>query len=171
MPLSHFRRLFPQFCQPDGRLTEGVLESSLALFKSYNGGLMKIYGWLTLQTQHIGTMKFHPLRFYVVERVNGRILISHATASWLGLIKVLCNNKAAKCRRQVASINKKVKKLHSHNKCSTFRTTTPSQSEPATKQKMVMKVWRFSQKQNLNFVGRQAFACFKHGFFQVWGKC
>ena len=34
-----------------------------------------------------------------------------------------------------------------------------------------MKVWRFSQKQNLNFVSRQAFTSFKHGFFQVWGKC
>ena len=35
----------------------------------------------------------------------------------------------------------------------------------------LMKVWRFSQKQNLNFVSRQAFASFKYGFFQVWGKC
>ena len=30
-----------------------------------------------------------------------------------------------------------------------------------------MKVEVFSQKQNLNFVERQAFASFKHGFFQV----
>ena len=36
--------------------------------------------------------------------------------------------------------------------------------------KGIMNVWRFSQKQNLNFVERQAFASFKHGFFQVWGK-
>ena len=34
----------------------------------------------------------------------------------------------------------------------------------------MVKVWRFSQKQNLNFVERQAFVSFKHGFFQVWGK-
>ena len=26
-------------------------------------------------------------------------------------------------------------------------------------------------KTELNFVERQAFASFKHGFFQVWGKC
>ena len=32
----------------------------------------------------------------------------------------------------------------------------------------IMKVWRFSQKQNLNIVERQAFTSFKHGFFQVW---
>ena len=30
-----------------------------------------------------------------------------------------------------------------------------------------MKVEVFSQKQNLNFVERQAFTSFKHGFFQV----
>ena len=30
-----------------------------------------------------------------------------------------------------------------------------------------MKVEVFSQKQNLNFVERQAFASFKHGFFQA----
>ena len=35
----------------------------------------------------------------------------------------------------------------------------------------MLKVGRFSQKQNLNFVERQAFASFKHDFFQVWGKC
>ena len=40
-----------------------------------------------------------------------------------------------------------------------------------TKYTYLMKVEVFSQKQNLNFVERQAFACFKHGFFQVWGKC
>ena len=31
----------------------------------------------------------------------------------------------------------------------------------------VMKVKGFSQKQNLNFDERQAFASFNHGFFQV----
>ena len=31
----------------------------------------------------------------------------------------------------------------------------------------LMKVWRFSQEQNLNVVSRQTFASSKHGFFQV----
>ena len=35
---------------------------------------------------------------------------------------------------------------------------------------IILKVEVFSQKQNLNFFERQAFASFKHGFFQVWGK-
>ena len=36
-----------------------------------------------------------------------RILISHAASYWLGLVKVLCNNKAPRIKRQVASIDKK----------------------------------------------------------------
>ena len=35
------------------------------------------------------------------------ILISHATATWLGLVKVLCKNKVPKIKRQVASVTKK----------------------------------------------------------------
>ena len=31
--------------------------------------------------------------------------------------------------------------------------------------------WMIFSKTELNFVERQAFASFKHGFFQVWGKC
>ena len=73
------------------------------------------------------TYKFHPLRFYVVEREDARILISHATATWLGLVKVLCTNKVPKCKRQVASVTRKLEKQAINN--SHFRTSTPSQSE------------------------------------------
>ena len=38
---------------------------------------------------------------------NPRILISHATVTWLGLVKVLCPNKAPRIKRQVASVSKK----------------------------------------------------------------
>ena len=31
--------------------------------------------------------------------------------------------------------------------------------------------WMIFSKTELKFVERQAFASFKHGFFQVWGKC
>ena len=40
-------------------------------------------------------------------REEARILISHATATWLGLVKVLCPNKAPRIKRQVASVSKK----------------------------------------------------------------
>ena len=36
-----------------------------------------------------------------------RILISHAASYWLGLVKVLCDNKVPRVKRQVASIDKK----------------------------------------------------------------
>ena len=43
----------------------------------------------------------------MVTREEARILISHATATWLGLMKVLCPNKAPRIKRQVASVSKK----------------------------------------------------------------
>ena len=45
----------------------------------------------------------------MVTREEARILISHATATWLGLVKVLCPNKAPRIKRQVASVSKKAK--------------------------------------------------------------
>ena len=42
-------------------------------------------------------------------REEARILISHATATWLGLVKVLCPNKAPRIKRQVASVSKKAR--------------------------------------------------------------
>ena len=43
----------------------------------------------------------------MVTREETRILISHATATWLGLVKVLCPNKALRIKRQVASVSRK----------------------------------------------------------------
>ena len=63
----------------------------------------------------------------MVEREDARILISHATASWLDLVRVLCTNKAPKCKRQVASVTKKLKEPPGNN--SHFRTSTPFQRE------------------------------------------
>ena len=45
----------------------------------------------------------------MVTREEARILISHATATWLGLVKVLCPNKVPRIKRQVASVSKKAK--------------------------------------------------------------
>ena len=53
------------------------------------------------------TKKYHPIRFYVMDTDVPRILISHAASFWLGLVKVLCDNKAPWIKRQVASIDKK----------------------------------------------------------------
>ena len=45
----------------------------------------------------------------MVTREEARILISHATATWLGLVKVLCPNKVPRIKRQVASVSKKAR--------------------------------------------------------------
>ena len=107
IPLSHFRRLFPQLCSKDGSPKENTLEPTLAQFEAYDGGIMTSHRWIILPTQDIRDNKFHPVRYYVVTREEARILISHATATWLGLVKVLCPNKAPGIKRQVASVSKK----------------------------------------------------------------
>ena len=108
IPLSHFRHLFPQLCRKDGTPKENALEPTLAQFEAYDGGIMTSHGWIILPTWDIrDSNKFHPVRYYVVTREEARILISHATATWLGLVKVLCPNKAPRIKRQVASVSKK----------------------------------------------------------------
>ena len=104
IPLSHFRCLFPQLCSKYGTPKENALEPTLAQFEAYDGGILTSHRWITLPTQDIrDNKKFHPVRYYVVTREEARILISHATATWLGLMKVLCPNKAPRKKRQVAS--------------------------------------------------------------------
>ena len=69
---------------------------------------MTSHGWIILSTRDIrDSNKFHPVRYYVVTREEARILISHATATWLGLVKVLSPNKVPRIKRQVASVSKK----------------------------------------------------------------
>ena len=110
IPLSHFRHLFPQLCSKDGIPMENTLEPTLAQFEAYDGGILTSHGWIVLPTQDIrDTKKFHPVRYYVVTKKEARILISHATATWLGLVKVLCPNKVPRIKRQVASVSKKAK--------------------------------------------------------------
>ena len=116
IPLSHFRRLFPQLCRKDGNPKENTLEPTLAQFEVYDGGIMTSHRWIILPTRDIrDSNKFHPVRYYVVTREEARILISHATATWLGLVKVLCPNKAPRIKRQVASVSKKASELSDSN--------------------------------------------------------
>ena len=108
--LSHFRHLFPQLCRKDGTPKENALEPTLAQFEAYDGGIMTSHRWIILPTWDIrDSNKFHPVRYYVVTREEARILISHATATWLGLVKVLCPDKTLRIKRQVASVSKKAR--------------------------------------------------------------
>ena len=110
IPLSHFRCLFPQLCSKDSNPKENTLEPTLAQFEAYDGDIMTSHGWIILPNRDIrDSNKFHPVRYYVVTREEARILISHATTTWLGLVKVLCPNKAPRIKRQVASVSKKAR--------------------------------------------------------------
>ena len=116
IPLSHFRYLFPQLCSKDGNPKENALEPTLAQFEAYDGGILHSHGWIILPTRDIrDNKKFHPVRHYMVTREEGRILISHTTATWLGLVKVLCSNKVPRIKRQVASVSKKAKEPSNQN--------------------------------------------------------
>ena len=108
IPLHKFKTLFPHLCR-DGLPREGLLDNTLNEFQSYNGGDMTCYGHLLIDVKDRITKKYHPIRFYMMNTDVPRILISHAAAYWLGLVKVLCVNKAPRIKRQVASIDKKIR--------------------------------------------------------------
>ena len=129
IPLHKFKTLFPHLCR-DGLPKEGLLDNTKNEFQSYNGGDMTCYGHLLIDVKDKVTKKYHPIRFYVMNTDVPRILISHAASYWLGLVKVLCDNKAPRIKRQVASIDKKsdfrVKSGH-------FRTSTPNTASSSQK--------------------------------------
>ena len=98
IPWSHFRCLFPQLCREDGNPRENALEPTLIQFEAYDGGILQAHRWIILPTWDIREKKFHPVRYYVVDREEARILISHATATWLRLIKVLSQTRPPKSK-------------------------------------------------------------------------
>ena len=65
-----------------------------------------------------------------------RILISHAASYWLGLVRVLCDNKAPQIKRQVASIDKK---SDFRAKSSPFRTSTLQTGSSSQKKQTASK--------------------------------
>ena len=136
IPLYKFKTLFPHLCR-DGLPKEGLLDNTQNEFQSYNGGDMTCYGHLLIDVKDKVTKKYHPIRFYVMNTDVPRILISHAASYWLGLVKVLCDNKAPRIKRQVASIDKKsdfrVKSGH-------FRTSTPNVASSSQKKQMTPKM-------------------------------
>ena len=135
IPLHKFKTLFPHLCR-DGLPKEGLLDNTENEFQSYNGGDMMCYGHFLIDVKDKVTKKYHPIRFYVMNTDVPRILISHAASYWLGLVKVLCDNKAPRIKRQVASIDKKsdfrVKSGH-------FRTSTPNMASSSQKKQMTSK--------------------------------
>ena len=133
--LHKFKTLFPHLCR-DGLPKEGLLDNTQNKIQSYNGGDMMCYGHLLIDVKDKVTKKYHPIRFYIMNTDVPRILISHTASYWLGLVKVLCDNKAPRIKRQVASVDKKsdfrVKSGH-------FRTSTPNTASSSQKKQMTPK--------------------------------
>ena len=135
IPLHKFKTFFPHLCR-DGLPKEGLLDNTQNEFQSYNGGDMTCYGHLLIDVKDKVTKKYHPIRFYVMNTDVPRILISHAASYWLGLVRVLCDNKAPRIKRQVASIDKK---SDFRAKSGHFRTSTPNAASSSQKKQTTPK--------------------------------
>ena len=135
IPLHKFKTLFPHLCR-DGLPKEGLLDNTQNKFQSYNGGDMTCYGHLLIDVKDKVTKKYHPIRFYVMNTDVPRILISHAASYWLGLVRVLCDHKAPRIKRQVASIDKK---SDFRAKSGHFRTSSPNTASSSQKKQMTPK--------------------------------
>ena len=135
IPLHKFKTLFPHLCR-DGLPKEGLLDNTQNEFHSYNGGDMTCYGHFLIDVKDKVTKKYHPIRFYVMNTDMPRILISHTASYWLGLVKVLCDNKAPRIKRQVASIDKK---SDFRAKSSHFRISTSHMASSSQKKQMTSK--------------------------------
>ena len=130
IPLHKFKTLFLHLPK------EGLLNNTKNKFQSNNGGDMMCYGYFLIDVKDKVTKKYHPIRFYVMNTDVPRILISHAASYWLGLVKVLCDNKAPRIKRQVASIDKK---SDFRAKSGHFRTSTPNTGSSSQKKQMTSK--------------------------------
>ena len=134
IPLHKFKTLFPHLCR-DRLPREGLLDNTQNEFQSYNGGDMMYYGHFLIDVKDKVTKKYYPIRFYVINTDVPRILISHAASYWLGL--VICDNKAPRVKRQVASIDKK---SDFRAKSDPFRTSTSYTRNSSQKKQTVSKM-------------------------------
>ena len=98
---------------------------------------MTCYGHFLIDVKDKVTKMYHPIRFYVMNTDVPRILISHAASYWLGLVKVLCDNKAPRIKRQVASIDRK---SDFRAKSGHFRTSTPNMGSSSQKKQTTSKM-------------------------------
>ena len=105
MPVCHFRGLFPQLCH-NRQPKEGVLQKADSRFESYSRDNVQILGHITFQVQNIQTSWYRPIRFYVIDKESGPVLLGHAACNWLSMITVQCFNKARVHKKFIASVSK-----------------------------------------------------------------
>ena len=104
MPVHHFRTIFPYLCDSNGQPKEGVLEKAESSFESYSGDNVTVIGQTKVYARNIQIRKFIVTWIYAIARERGPILLSNAVSQWLGLIAMLCENKAVPVGRYVASV-------------------------------------------------------------------
>ena len=106
MPVHHFRTIFPYLCNSTGQPKENILDKAESSFESYSGDNITVIDQTKIYAENIQTGKFLVTRIYVIARERGPILLSNTASQWLGLIAVLCENKAAPVGRFVASVTR-----------------------------------------------------------------
>ena len=108
MPIHHFRTIFPYLCDGTGQPKEGVLQKAESSFESYSRDSITVIGQTKIYAKNEQTNKYMITRIFVIARERGPILISNAASQWLGLISVLCKNKAPVVGRFVASVTREM---------------------------------------------------------------
>ena len=134
---------------------------------------MTCYGHLLIDVKDKVTKKYHPIRFYVMNTDVPRILISHAASYWLGLVRVLCDNKAPRIKRQVASIDKK---SDFNAKSGHFRTSTSNIGEQLSEEADDTENGHFmkgqhSKSKDAQFRGRQSTSREEGHWSETWQRC
>ena len=106
MPVHHFKTIFPYLCDSSGQPKEGVLDKAESSFESYSRDNVTVLGQTKIYAMIRQTNKYILTRIYVIARERGPVLLSNAVSQWLGLIAVLCQNKAPVVGRFVASVTR-----------------------------------------------------------------
>ena len=106
MPVHHFRTIFPYLCESSGHPKEGVLEKAESSFESYSRDNVTVIRQTKVYAMNQQTKQFLITRVYVIATERGPILLGSAACHWLGLITVLCQNKAPIMGRFMASVTR-----------------------------------------------------------------
>ena len=134
---------------------------------------MTCYGHILIDVKNKVTKKYHPIRFYVMNTDMPRILISHAASYWLGLVRVLCDNKALRIKRQVASIDKK---SDFRAKSGHFRTSSPNTAKQLSEETDDTEDGHFrkgshSKSKDAQFQGHQNTRKEDSHWSEIWPRC
>ena len=106
MPIHHFRTIFPYLCDSSGQPKEGVLKKAESSFESYSRDSVTVIGQTKVYAKNKQTQQFLITRIYMIARERDPILLGSAACQWLGLITMLCENKAPVVGRFMASVTK-----------------------------------------------------------------